>query len=77
MKYKVGDVVQIRAGGLNTPAADPENLWEILQVAGIHCVVRNMYDQYRANQVNRNAHGQPADTSMLLPWKRKLPIQFR
>lgn len=78
MKYKTGDVVQVRsAGAKNTPAPGNENLWEIMSIHGFDCMLRNMYDEYRANQVNRHAHAQQFDTHGVLPWKGKLPIQFR
>lgn len=78
MKYKINDVVQVRGAGTKKPANDNENLWELVATPiGTDCLIRNKYDEYRANQVNRHAHAQAFDTSMLLPWKGKLPIQFR
>lgn len=77
MKYKVGDVVQVRAAGTKRPAEDDENLWKIDFIDGTFCYIRNMYDEYRANQVNRHSHLQEFDTSLLIPWKDRLPIQFR
>ncbi len=77
MKYKSGDKVQVRAAGTNNPAADGENLWEVVGVDGHYVAVRNMYDEYRANQRNKHTAAQDSDESMLLPWKGKLPIQFR
>lgn len=77
MKYKLCDKVQVRAAGTNNSAADGENLWEVVGVDGHYVAIRNMYDEYRANQSNRHTAAQDSDESMLLSYKGKLPIQFR
>jgi hypothetical protein len=78
MKYKINDVVQVRSAGSNKPAKGNENLWELVATPiGTYCVIRNKYDEYRANQDNKHTAAQEFDTSALLPWKGKLPIQFR
>lgn len=77
MKYKIGDVVQVRAAGTQKPAEGDENLWEIVGIDGNDCAVRNMYDEYRANQSNKHTAAQWSDVSLFLVWKGKLPIQFR
>ena len=77
MKYKVGSVVQITAAGTKKAAPSDENLWEIVGIQGNDCAIRNMYDEYRANTRNQHCSAQPWHTSMVIPWKGKLPIQFR
>lgn len=77
MKYKVGDIVQVRAAGTNKPAEGNENLWKMVEVDGRDCAARNMYDEYRANTRDNHAAAQWSDESLFLPWVGKLPIQFR
>lgn len=64
---KEGDLVRVRAAGTKVPAADPENLWEIIHLdeAG-NCTIRNNFDQARAKVKGKNTSTQDCHTSMLI-----------
>jgi hypothetical protein len=65
MKYAVGDKVKVLTVR-GTVSADEENSWEIVELGERgYCLIRNDFDQARAQLKGKNTQASEWDTSLI------------
>lgn len=65
-RFKKGDLVIVKAYGRNEPGYAPENLWKITELEGTRCMIRNEFDQKRAESRGKSTSSHPWDVSLLM-----------